>query len=620
MAKAVFVAYLIVLSVVLSSGYKQECAVGPGYWCKSFETAQDCGALRHCTDTVWRYDDQSTKVDASTTCEWCQKILENTHRGIQHLANNEDLIRQSLKKGCELFPLATVASKCTNALATYGTSVGSLMKHKRYATLCRLMDICSKESVTEPPATEKPQILGSNRCTWGPSYWCSSLSNSRECSSIDHCSNRVWSQQSIEKKPQDILCQYCELTIEKLRAIISDNATEINVEKLLSGACSMLPTKDAIDECVKMMSQYAEEILVLIKTNIDPGVICNLAHMCKEATITIRVKTENKKPDEEKIITVDNEESKQIPIDEQSKMLCNAIVQATYELHVNQKKNRDDIQVFLKNDCQKLETTELVRKCEVLVDKHGIDIHGQVASNIELSKVCDYIDDFADHSSLQYLPSVHCELCSFVLKTAKYMLDAKHPEDKVLLFIDEQICSRLTGSAKKNCKQIIDTNGKDLINNIACGTKSMLLCTGFQVCIEQVLSPTSSIPKNEKDEFLKENICDKLGTFRDACYALIEKDGTRLMQTLFNDMEGDVLCRMFGICSQKMSFIDNLSVNDDKNKCKRCIDDFTRRKHIAEKLVNHSSEFLHHLCGQLPQKDEVCIPNIFSFIKLCLFR
>jgi hypothetical protein len=84
--------------------------------------------------------------------------------------------------------------------------------------------------------------------------------------------------------------------------------------------------------------------------------------MCKEATITIRVKTENKKPDEEKIITVDNEESKRIPIDEQSKMLCNAIVQATYELHVNQKKNRDDIQVFLKNDCQKLETTELVRK------------------------------------------------------------------------------------------------------------------------------------------------------------------------------------------------------------------------------------------------------------------
>ncbi len=75
--------------IAVSSAYKQECAVGPEYWCKSFDTAQDCGALRHCTDTVWRYDEKQTKVDASTKCQWCQKILENTHKGIQHLANNE---------------------------------------------------------------------------------------------------------------------------------------------------------------------------------------------------------------------------------------------------------------------------------------------------------------------------------------------------------------------------------------------------------------------------------------------------------------------------------------------------------------------------------------------------
>jgi hypothetical protein len=85
----IFICNFLALSIGFSSGYKQECAVGPEYWCKSFETAQDCGALRHCTDTVWRYDQKSTGVDSSTNCEWCQKILENTHQGIQHLANNE---------------------------------------------------------------------------------------------------------------------------------------------------------------------------------------------------------------------------------------------------------------------------------------------------------------------------------------------------------------------------------------------------------------------------------------------------------------------------------------------------------------------------------------------------
>lgn len=117
MANAVFVTYLIgnyfstllfffiychlALSIVSSFGYKPECAVGPEYWCKSFQTAQDCGALRHCTDTVWRYDEGSNKIGSSTNCEWCQKILESTHQGIQHLANNE--VRASIFNDQKMF-------------------------------------------------------------------------------------------------------------------------------------------------------------------------------------------------------------------------------------------------------------------------------------------------------------------------------------------------------------------------------------------------------------------------------------------------------------------------------------------------------------------------------------
>jgi len=42
-------------------------------------------------------------------------------------------------------------------------------------------------------------------------------------------------------------------------------------------------------------------------------------------------------------------------------------------------------------------------------------------------------------------------------------------KDKVLIYIDEQICSRLNGKLKKNCKEMLDTNGRDLINNIQNG-------------------------------------------------------------------------------------------------------------------------------------------------------
>jgi saposin len=78
------------------------------------------------------------------------------------------------------------------------------------------MSICSIESTSEKP----PVNLGQRRCTWGPSYWCSSLSNTRECNSIDHCSDQIWSQQAIEKKENDNICKYCEVIIEKLRLVI----------------------------------------------------------------------------------------------------------------------------------------------------------------------------------------------------------------------------------------------------------------------------------------------------------------------------------------------------------------------------------------------------------------
>ena len=85
------------------------------------------------------------------------------------------------------------------------------------------MDVCA----TETPAV----IVGSQRCTWGPSYWCSSLSNSRECDSIDHCSDRIWSQQAIQKKENDNICQYCQYTIEKLRSMISDNQIPVKFDR-----------------------------------------------------------------------------------------------------------------------------------------------------------------------------------------------------------------------------------------------------------------------------------------------------------------------------------------------------------------------------------------------------
>ena len=52
----------------------------------------------------------------------------------------------------------------------------------------------------------------------------------------------------------------------------------------------------------------------------------------------------------------------QMHTDVESQMLCNAIVRATKDLHINQEKSRSEIRTYLKNDCQHLTTSQLVLK------------------------------------------------------------------------------------------------------------------------------------------------------------------------------------------------------------------------------------------------------------------
>lgn len=298
MVKTIFVTYFIALSVYLTSAYQQECAVGPQYWCKSFQNAQDCGALTHCTDTIWIHDTKYQNINSTTKCDWCEKIMENTQRAIENIRDNPDLVQSTLINGCKMLPVTDVSNKCIDTIEKYQTTVHTLLKNHRFDRLCQLMNICTDENT-----------------------------------------------------------------------------------------------------------------------------------------------------------------------DDESKMLCNVLVRATQELHDKQQKTRDEIQDFLKNDCQTLKSTQLAAKCEDLVDRHGIQIHAHVASHIESSKICAYLDSTA----LQVKPKVHCELCTFVLSLVKQMLNSQHTEDEILRYIDEQICVRLPNDKQKQCREMIDKNGRDLLNNIQQG-------------------------------------------------------------------------------------------------------------------------------------------------------
>jgi hypothetical protein len=76
--------------------------------------------------------------------------------------------------------------------------------------------------------------------------------------------------------------------------------------------------------------------------------------MCQDATIVTRVKNDDKPSEGTKIKVTDD----------QTKMLCNVIVRATHDLYIKQDKTQNEIETFLRKDCQQLATPELTKKVE----------------------------------------------------------------------------------------------------------------------------------------------------------------------------------------------------------------------------------------------------------------
>jgi hypothetical protein len=96
--------------------------------------------------------------------------------------------------------------------------------------------------------------------------------------------------------------------------------------------------------------------------------------MCKEATITTEVKVTAMKNEDQSAITSYDAPLRPLPIDEQSKMLCHVLVRATHDLHVNQHKSRDEIQLFLNDDCRQLNDGQVVLKVSDASDKKDTSI------------------------------------------------------------------------------------------------------------------------------------------------------------------------------------------------------------------------------------------------------
>ncbi|XP_035211397.1 prosaposin-like isoform X2 [Stegodyphus dumicola] len=123
----------------------------------------------------------SFKMDECSICttvvDYLDKLLEED--------DVDKEITKIVEKICTVVP-ASYKDKCSTLLETYGPyilqMIGQLADSRQ---VCQDIDFC-------PTPAGHVHLIGGNKCTFGPSYWCRSTAHAAACKAEKYCKTKAW--------------------------------------------------------------------------------------------------------------------------------------------------------------------------------------------------------------------------------------------------------------------------------------------------------------------------------------------------------------------------------------------------------------------------------------------
>ncbi|CAH2207584.1 jg22403, partial [Pararge aegeria aegeria] len=135
---------------------------------------------------------------------------------------------------------------------------------------------------SEEPVHQKQVLVGANRCTWGPSYWCSNFSTGRECKATHHCVKKIWPKMDVPKD-DDAVCNICKDMVTEARNELRSNATMEEIKDIFEGGCKLIPIKSVTQECIKIADDYVPEFVETLASEMSSGAVCSVVGLCNNA-------------------------------------------------------------------------------------------------------------------------------------------------------------------------------------------------------------------------------------------------------------------------------------------------------------------------------------------------
>nr|XP_056706490.1 prosaposin-like [Euleptes europaea] len=122
------------------------------------------------------------QAQAGDVCDVCKMVVAYLDKQLEKNATTAE-IEAALEKVCSMLP-QSYCDQCDQFVEQYEPMAVQL--------LAEMMDpafVCSKLGVC---AASTQPLLGSEKCVWGPGYWCKNMETAAKCNAVEHCKRHVW--------------------------------------------------------------------------------------------------------------------------------------------------------------------------------------------------------------------------------------------------------------------------------------------------------------------------------------------------------------------------------------------------------------------------------------------
>lgn len=652
------------------------CGQGQVVWCSDFTTAAECNAVKHCLETVWLTHELPSN---GGSCDTCKAKIDQIRRDIDSKTTKE-IIQELLENICDLTRITEIFRKrcekyVDQYVAKYFDKLLDLLESDLDpVTVCHLLHLCSNTkpeiaSTMSPVLPEddvvvryenivlhfpsnnflnmetlphnnfvdlekNSELVGSSKCTWGPSYWCNDLASSSECMATTHCIDTVWSKQQFDSDDDDI-CQLCKDTVKMVRDELTNNKTHEVLLKIFETSCNLIPLREVRHNCLKLTEDFVNDLIKILISELDPIAVCTVVKLCHNSQIDeslalLRTQT----PDPCVSCTAGMLGVERFLKGAPQKSVLDILLRVC-----------DQLSSF-SDACSSLVTTNFASIYETITREMYpfpvCHLNGMCASQYHLhgySKKDFEIQQKAEQMLALHDKNLPCDLCKQFVDHFRHILTINTTEEEFRETL-EGICKQ-SDRFEKDCLQIVDDSYDLFYKYLTEELNPAKFCRELSMCpkgnmvsdegLYLISSPISSAPSNQVVEVPPQSVtniecilCKEIievvqkemhnpeyehdieKLLKEVCHLVPRKEKVKcdffiqayfdvLIKILTNETDPGVVCSLIRVCP-------NVHLIKDK-LCPLCKDIV---KVIQEKLENPSDvdaieHFFEQICGFLPK-------------------